>query len=147
MKGILKFIFDALKGNRDRNTRIEEARTISELFDNILGGTTFNLIPSDEKANCCELAIFISISKSPKQLKLRQDQFIPLDKLLPKVVQQVQGSCAGKNKEVYILCDEISTISFEPWLDNLRAIRKQSKDFGIYYFGGSSLKDITDVVL
>lgn len=147
MSEILNFIFDILKDNCDRNRRIEDVRTISELFGNFFGGAPFNLIPSDEKSNCCELAIFISVTKSPKHMKLRQDQLIPLDKLLPKVVQQVQGSCAGINKEVYILCDEINTNSFEPWLNNLRTIRRQSKVFGIYYIGGSSLKDITDVVM
>jgi hypothetical protein len=154
MNEIIKFIFKVLKGNRERNSNLEfdikkskDVVTISQLLDNLLSDSSFNLIPGDIPSHCHEMAIFVSLTKSPKHLYLRQDQLLSLDKMLPKVIQQVQGSCSGINKKIYILCDEIETKSFEPWLDNLRTINRQSIEFGIFYIGGRELKDITDVLL
>lgn len=146
MNEILHHILDLLKNGGEYNIN-REIKTLSELFGIFGGNESFNLIPSEGKSRCCEIAIFISLTKSIPGLKLKQDQFIPLEIILPKVIQQVQGTCSGINKIVNILCDEINTNSFEPWIDNLRTIKKQSKEFSIYYIGGRKIENITDIIL
>lgn len=110
-----------------------KSKTFSELFKNYDGHGAINLYPSETKGHCHRTAIFFSFSKLPKNSSLKRNQLIPLTKLLPIIIQQVLGSCLGKNKEIILVTDTIDTKVFEPWLSNLKRINEMCDSFVIIY--------------
>lgn len=110
-----------------------KSKTFSELFKNYDGHGAINLFPSENKGFCHRTAIFFSFSKMPKNSSLKRNQLIPLAKILPIIIQQVLGSCLGKNKEVILVTDTIDTKVFEPWLSNLKRINEMCDSFEIIY--------------
>jgi hypothetical protein len=152
---IIQTIFDVLNGRTDIKTPRKTDLTILELlgFDNDNSPRsaelrhTINFVPSDNVSKCCKEAIFVSISHSPSALKLRKDQLISLDQMLPIIVQQVQGTCFGINKKITLLTDKIDVDQFKIWKDNLHVMIVSGVDLRVIYIGGSKLKDITDIAL
>ena len=118
----------------DRNNRAQmETITFDELFDNFGRGIDMNFFPSDIPSGCFEVAMFVSFHKPAFGVKFKKDQMIPLDDVLKKLVQQVLGSCYPTNKTILLLTDNIETDLFEPWLGNLRAIKRMGMELEIVY--------------
>jgi hypothetical protein len=118
----------------DRNNRPKmEAITFDELFENFGGGIDMNFFPCENKGVCCEVAMFVSFHKPIFGLKFKKDQMISLDDVLKKLVQQVLGTCYPTNQKILLLTDKVDTEVFEPWLGNLRAIKRMGMELEIVY--------------
>lgn len=118
----------------DRNNRPQmESITFDELFDNFGSGIDMNFFPSENKGVCCEVAMFVSFHKPTFGLKFKKDQMISLDDVLKKLVQQVLGTCYPTNQKILLLTDKVDTEVFEPWLGNLRAIKRMGMELEIVY--------------
>jgi hypothetical protein len=118
----------------DRNNRPQlEAVTFDELFQNAQVRHNMNFFPSDLPGGCYEVAMFVSFHKSVFGLKFKKDQMIPLDDVLKKLVQQVLGTCYPKNQKILLLTDKVDTEVFEPWLGNLRAMKRMGMELEIVY--------------
>ncbi len=96
-------------------------------------GGNINFYPSSVKGGCYEVAMFVSISKPPNGLNLKEGNCIPLDLVLKKMVQQVLGSCEGINQEILLITDEIDTKAAREWEGNLKAIKRRCASFDIFY--------------
>ena len=118
----------------DRNNRPQlETVTFDELFQNAQVRHNMNFFPSDNPSGCFEVAMFVSFHKSLFGLKFKKDQMIPLDDVLKKLVQQVLGTCYPTNQKILLLTDKVDTEVFEPWLGNLRAIKRMGMELEIIY--------------
>jgi hypothetical protein len=118
----------------DRNNRTQsEAVTFDELFQNAQVRHKMNFFPSENKGACHEVAMFVCFHKSVFGLKLKKDQIIPLNDVLKKLVQQVLGTCYPTNQKILLLTDKVDTEVFEPWLGNLKAIKRMGMEIEIVY--------------
>lgn len=143
LENILSEFLSILKNDRirefrnefiDRNNRPQvEAITFDDLFENNHLGRTINFFPSENKGACCEIAMFVSFHKPVFGLKFKKDQMVILDEVLKKLVQQVLGTCYPINKKILLLTDKVDTDVFEPWLGNLRAIKRMGMELELVY--------------
>lgn len=118
----------------DRNNRVQmETITFDELFDNFGRGIDMNFFPSENKGPCREVAMFVSFHKPVFGVKFKKDQMIPLDDVLKKLVQQVLGTCYPTNQKILLLTDKLDTEVLEPWLGNLKAIKRMGMELEIVY--------------
>ncbi len=118
----------------DRISRVQmETITFDELFDNFGRGIDMNFFPSDKPSGCYEVAMFVSFHKSVFDIKLKKDQMISLDEVIKKLVQQVLGTCYPINQKIILLTDKIDTEVFDPWLGNLRAMKRMGMELDIVY--------------
>jgi hypothetical protein len=118
----------------DRNNKTQnESVTFDELLNNARIRQKMNFFPSDILGGCYDVAMFVSFHKPIFGLKFKKDQMVPLDDVLKKLVQQVLGSCYPTNQKILLLTDNIETDVFEPWLGNLRAIKRMGMEIQIVY--------------
>jgi hypothetical protein len=118
----------------DRNNRPQlEAVTFDELFQNAKVRHNMNFFPSDNPSGCFEVAMFVSFHKPIFGLKFKKDQMIPLDDVMKKLVQQVLGTCYPTNQKILLLTDKVDTEIFEPWIGNLRAMKRMGMELEIVY--------------
>jgi hypothetical protein len=59
---------------------------------------------------------------------------ISLDDVIKKLVQQVLGACYPKNQNIILLTDKVDTDIFEPWLGNLKSLKKMNIEIDIVYW-------------
>jgi hypothetical protein len=118
----------------DRKIRPQvEAVTFDDLLQDANIKHNMNFFPSDKPSRCYDVAMFVSFHKSVFGLKFKKDQMIPLDDVLKKLVQQVLGNCYPTNQKILLLTDKVDTEVFEPWLGNLRAIKRMGMELEIVY--------------
>jgi hypothetical protein len=118
----------------DRNNKTQiESVSFDELLNNARIRQNMNFFPSDYLGGCYNVAMFVSFHKPIFGLKFKKDQMVPLDDVLKKLVQQVLGSCYPTNQKILLLTDNIETDVFEPWLGNLRAIKRMGMEIQIVY--------------
>jgi hypothetical protein len=129
----------------DRNNRPQmESITFDEFFDNFGRGIDMNFFPSENKGACCEVAMFVSFHKPIFGLKFKKDQMIALDDVLKKLVQQVLGTCYPKNQKIILLTDKVDTEVFEPWVGNLRAIKRMGMEIEIIYLRSDGSTEVVN---
>ena len=92
-----------------------------------------NFFPSENKGACYEVAMFVSFHKPVFGLKFKKDQMVTLDEVLKKIVQQVLGTCYPTNQKIILITDKIDTEVFEPWLGNLKAMKRMGMEIEIVY--------------
>jgi hypothetical protein len=141
---ILRDFINRLQGARkpelvndfiDINNRPEmELITFDQLFENLGGGINMNFFPSENKGACCEVAMFVSFHKPLFGLKFKKGQMISLDDVIKKLVQQVLSTCYPKNQNIILLTDKVDTDIFEPWLGNLKSLKKINIEIDIVYW-------------
>jgi len=118
----------------DRNNKPQiEAVTFDELLQNVHVRHNINFFPSDLTVGCYEVAMFVSFHKSVFGLKFKKDQMVSLDEVIKKLVQQVLGTCYPINKKILLLTDKVDTEVFEPWLGNLKAIKRMGMEIEVVY--------------
>jgi hypothetical protein len=118
----------------DRNNKPQiEAFTFDELLQNAHVRHNMNFFPSENKGACHEVALFVSFHKSVFGLKFKKDQMVSLDEVIKKLVQQVLGTCYPINQKIILLTDKIDTEVFDPWLGNLRAMKRMGMELDIVY--------------
>jgi hypothetical protein len=143
LENILSEFLSIIKSDRKREFRNEfldrnnkpqiEAITFDELLENAHVRNNMNFYPSETKGPCCEIAMFVSFHKSVFDIKLKKDQMVSLDEVLKKLVQQVLGTCYPKNQKILLLTDKVDTEVFEPWLGNLKAIKRMGMEIVVVY--------------
>jgi hypothetical protein len=107
--------------------------SFDELFIKNGSNIDMNFFPSENKGSCCEIAMFVSLNKPVFGLKLKKDQMIPIDQVIKTLVQQVLGTCYPINKKIILLTDKVDTDIFDPWIGNLRTIKKMGNEIEIFY--------------
>jgi len=128
------------------NTRIKNI-TFDEIFEKFGNGDKMNFFPSENKGSCCEIAMFVSFHKPIFDLKFKTNQMVSLDDVLKKLVQQVLGTCYPTNQKIILITDKIDTDIFEPWLGNLKAVKKLGMEIDIVYIKSSGdYKMINDLL-
>ncbi len=128
------------------NPRIKNI-TFDEIFEKFGSGDKMNFFPSENKGSCCEIAMFVSFNKPIFELKFKTNQMISLDDVLKKLVQQVLGTCYPINKKIILITDKIDTYVFEPWLDNLKTIKRLGMEIEIVYIkSNGDYKIINDLL-
>jgi hypothetical protein len=116
-----------------KNTPQLEAITFDELLQDINVSHRMNFFPSENKGACYEVAMFVSFHKPVFGLKFKKDQMVTLDEVLKKIVQQVLGTCYPTNQKIILITDKIDTEVFEPWLGNLKAMKRMGTEIEIVY--------------
>jgi hypothetical protein len=132
----------------DRNNKIQsEAITFDDLFENSGSGDSMNFFPSDRKGACHNVAMFVSFHKPIFDIKFKRDQMISLDVLLKKVVQQVLGTCYPINKKIVLITDKVDTEVFEPWIGNLKAMKKMGLEIEVVYLKSNGDYELINTLL
>jgi len=103
-----------------------------------------NFFPSSIKGRCHYLAVFVSMREETLSFKSDPNNFVSLDVVLKKMVQQVLGSCFNVNKEVVLITDTIDTKVIEEWKPNFRAMKKVCDNIRFYYVDKEGIpKDVS----
>jgi hypothetical protein len=119
---------------RSENKKPKKILTsFDELFIKNGSNMDMNFFPSENKGSCCEIAMFVSLNTPVFGLKLKKDQMIPIDEVIKTLVQQVLGTCYPINKKIILLTDKVDTDIFDPWIGNLRTIKKMGNEIEIFY--------------
>jgi hypothetical protein len=125
----------------------------SDTFENVLfssgnSSTHLNLYPCDNVGKCAYEAVFISISSELSRRNftaLRRDQFISLDRVVQKLVQQVLGSCAGINKHVLLITDHLDSEVLGPWMPLVNQMLQSGIKFEIVYLNSKGQTSLVDL--
>ena len=129
----------------DRNNKPQiDAVTFDELLQDAHVRHKMNFFPSENKGACHELAMFVSFHKPIFGMKFKKDQMIPVDDVLKKLVQQVLGTCYPTNQKILLLTDKVDTEVFEPWLGNLRAIKRMGMEIEIIYLRSDGSTEVVN---
>lgn len=132
---ISEFDGNYLSGNKSKTFSFDE------LFESTGRNSSMNFFPSDKKGGCYEIAMFVSFHKPIFKVNLKRNQMVSLDEVLKKLVQQVLGTCYPKNKKIILLTDKIDTDVFEPWIGNLKAIKKMGMELEVVYLRSDGSTD------
>jgi hypothetical protein len=125
----------------------------SDTFEDVIfsfgnSSTHLNLYPCDNVGMCANEAVFISISSelSRRNFKaLRRDQFISLDRVVQKLVQQVLGSCAGINKHVLLITDHLDSEVLGPWMPVVNQMLQSGVKIEIVYLNSKGQTNLVDL--
>lgn len=144
----VQMMFEVLKGNLDLVHKKETCKTLLELLgDESLANGNINFYPSNKKGGCFSEAIFVSLTSSPKKVKLDDNQLIPLNDILPILFKQTLIDCLDINKNVILLTDNIETKEFQKWKNHFKLLKELNINIDIFYIGGDKLVDLNDIVL
>jgi hypothetical protein len=112
-------------------------------------GSIINLFPCDvETEICANQALFISFSSEHARRNftaLRRDQFIPLERVMQKLVQQVLGKCSGLNKHIVLLTDHLDSEILNPWMPVIGQMMNNGVKFEILYFNTNGQMNLVDM--
>lgn len=117
--------------------------SVSDILGRFLSGESINFYPGIKADKCHETAVFLSVIKAPPGAKLmKKSEMIPLEKMLAKVVQHMQGKCYGKTKRMALIIDEgLSMKPFGEWKSNLRHIQTiDKKEVKIFFVDDDGTK-------
>ena len=66
----------------------------------------------------------MSLTKNPPRGKwLKTKDKVNLEKMIPKVIQHMQGSCIDKTQKMLLITDNMNTDLINPWRGNLKNIQ------------------------
>ncbi len=145
--------FQAAFGERmfERNNDRRGSGTFEEvLFSSGHSISSINLYPCDNVGNCAHEAVFISFSSELSRRNftaLRRDQFISLDRIIQKMVQQVLGNCAGINKHVLLITDHLDTEVLNPWMPVINQMINNGIKFELVYLNASGQMSLVDLIM
>ena len=97
-----------------------------------------NCYPGGKPGQCCNLAVFVSLA-SKKHAKGRRH--LNFHDALEKLIQHMQGSCAGKTNFALLVTDCWDASAFEKWEFNLKQIAAKST-LEIYLMTGRSVSRV-----
>lgn len=143
--------FRAAIGERmfERNNDRRGSGTFEEvLFSSGHLGSHINLYPCDNVGKCAFDAVFISFSSELSRRNftaLRRDQFITLDRVMQKLVQQVLGDCAGINKHVLLITDHLDSEVLNPWMPVINQMVNNGIKFELVYLNASGQMNLVDL--
>ena len=100
---------------------------LSEFLNEVVFRERINFYPGDPGSDCAKTAVFMSITKTPPRAEwLKTKDKINLEKMMPKVIQHMQGGCIDKTQKMLLITDNMNTDLINPWRGNLKNI--QSRD-------------------
>ena len=125
--------------------------TISDIvFSGSLNSGFINLFPCDKNSSCASEAVFVSFSSDLSRKNftaLRRDQFIPLDRIMQKMVQQVLGNCAGINKHVLLITDHLDSEVLSPWMPVINQMMQNGIEFEMVYLNSNGQMNLVDLAM
>jgi hypothetical protein len=130
-------IIDALWGNSEydylgRRDNIDErikTRNFSELLERLgIQPDEINFYPGNKSIGCRETAVFMCLSKVPPKAKwMKKSDMKSLDKMLPTIIQHMQGDCIDTTMKMTVITDDISMAEINKWRGNLKNIQQRDK--------------------
>ena len=146
MNELILSIFNSLSQG-DLNKRSENKNTILKLIgQSDFADENVNFYPGNPSSKCCMQAYFVSLSRQPKNIVLNNDQLIPLSKILRLIFEKVLIDCLNKNLEIFLLTDSIEMNEFDKYKEHFRLLKRLNIKIEIFYIGGDTPKNITDLV-
>ena len=146
--------FRAAMGERmfERNNDRRGSGTFQEMvLSSTYFGSTINLFPCDDETEiCANQALFISFNSELSKRNftaLRRDQFIPLDRVMQKLVQQVLGNCAGINKHVLLITDHLDSEVLSPWMPVINRMIQNGIEFEMVYLNSNGQMNLVDLAM
>jgi hypothetical protein len=128
---------------------VKGERVISDIiFSGSIKSEHINLFPCEIPGSCASEAVFISLSseKNKKEFtSLKEDQFISLEDVIVKMVQQVLGECAGRNKHVILITDCLNTEILSPWVPVLNQLSNYGVTFEMLYLTAKGEMNLLDL--
>jgi hypothetical protein len=125
--------------------------TISDIvFSGSLNSGFINLFPCDKNSSCASEAVFVSFSSDLSRKNftaLRRDQFISLDRIMQKMVQQVLGNCAGINKHVLLITDHLDSEVLSPWMPVINQMMQNGIEFEMVYLNSNGQMNLVDLAM
>ena len=119
---IEEFRTDGIVKNYEKPTE-----SLSEFLSEVVFRERINFYPGDPGGHCAKTAVFMSITKTPPRAEwLRTKDKVNLQKMMPKVIQHIQGGCIDETKKMLLITDNMNTDLINPWRGNLKNI--QSRD-------------------
>ena len=110
----------------DKNYRIKPVG-LFEFLSDVVFRERINFYPGKPVVDCAKTAVFMSLTKNPPRGKwLKPKDKINLQKMMPKIIQHMQGGCIDKTQKILLITDNINTDLINPWRGNLKNI--QSRD-------------------
>ena len=101
--------------------------SLSEFLNEVVFRERINFYPGKPGGDCAKTAVFMSITKTPPRAEwLKTKDKINLEKMMPKVIQHMQGGCIDKTQKMLLITDNMNTDLINPWRGNLKNI--QSRD-------------------
>jgi hypothetical protein len=101
--------------------------SLSEFLNEVVFRERINFYPGDQGGDCAKTAVFMSITKTPPRAEwLKPKDKVNLQKMIPKVIQHMQGGCIDKTQKMLLITDNMNTDLINPWRGNLKNI--QSRD-------------------
>jgi hypothetical protein len=140
---LAKSIVDALWRNSveelrfddiDKNYRIKPG-SLSEFLSDEVFREPINFYPGKPGGDCLKISVFMSLTKTPPRAEwLKTKEKVNLEKMMPKVIQHMQGGCIDKTQKMLLLTDNMNTDLINPWRENLRNIQsRDNKEVVILY--------------
>ena len=111
--------FAYFMGHRNDSDEVV-GKAFQEVFDGYarMSSLPYNLIPSDEEGKCKEVAVFVALDA--KSMKLKPKHRMSFKEALERIVQHVQGTCAGTTKHILLITSSMDADELAPWLGNIR---------------------------
>ena len=130
-------IIDAFWGNSeyDNFDRVEnidgsiEIRNFHEFLKRLgIYPNEINFYPGNKSIGCRETAVFMCLSKVPPRAKwMKKSDLKSLDKMLPIIIQHMQGNCMDTTMKMTVITDDISMGEINKWRGNLKNIQQRDK--------------------
>jgi hypothetical protein len=87
-----------------------------------------NFYPGNKSIGCREAAVFMCLSKVPPKAKwMKKSDMVSLDKMLPIIIQHMQGDCIDTTMKMTVITDDISMAVINKWRGNLKNIQQRDK--------------------
>ena len=83
-----------------------------------------NFYPGTKSIGCRETAVFMCLTKAPSGAKwMKKSDMLSLDKMLPIIIQHMQGKCMDTTMKMSVITDDISMAEINKWRNNLKNIQ------------------------
>lgn len=102
-------------------------------------GRSINCYPGVPANKCYDLAVFIATY--PSFLSQGRQKHLSLNEALEKLVQHMQGLCAGQTRKAVLIAWNWDTMAFAKWQANLMEIRRNA-NLEIYLVAGNTISEI-----
>ena len=117
---------DEIRDGIDKDYRIKPYNLL-EFLNDVAIREDINFYPGEPGYGCKKTAVFMSLTKNPPRGKwLKTKDKVNLEKMIPKVIQHMQGGCIDKTQKMLLITDNMNTDLINPWRGNLKNI--QSRD-------------------
>ena len=128
---------------RDRQYSAPQNPTsVSSFLEGVFMGRLLIFIPESKPTNAMSSLFFKRYKSSPWGGMDEKKEMIPLEKMLVKVIQHMQGVCHGKTKHMALIIDDnLSMKTLSEWKSNLRHIQNiDKKEVKILYVDSEGRK-------